>query len=126
MICVFVASKIITILTQQYFPLYFLNTLKMNEVNITTLDNLTCMYTLSFCLTAFLDQHSYWSSCLVHQQCHYDHICEIFEQKAGRKGIHTQCGIIIKSQIKYNSLPGPIFYRLCTSQVLWLYGDLCK
>ena len=32
-VCVFVASKIITIMTQQYFPLYFLSTLKMNEVS---------------------------------------------------------------------------------------------
>ena len=35
-VCVFVASKIITIMTQQYFPLYFLSTLKMNEVSRVT------------------------------------------------------------------------------------------
>lgn len=31
--CVFVAARIITMFTLQYFPLYFLETLKMNEVS---------------------------------------------------------------------------------------------
>lgn len=33
-ICAFVASKIITIFTQQYLPFFFLDTLNMNQVSI--------------------------------------------------------------------------------------------